>query len=404
MAVTKNNGIYFGDFTVEGRRHRPRLNAKTKREANTECLILKKEEADAIIAKKNDFPFAKSLNIFLTQFCGYKFTSKGERTFTRRSIKEGTAERYFTSSRMLTPFFMGKTLRHISKDDIVEYIESRRDGTKDIKPCSDPTILRDLRMFSRMINFTIENTSWDGGNIVMRFDKKYLKDSKDRIRSLDEVERESLLKNAKLSRNKDLYYEIKLALLTGLRWNEQFSLLRSDFERTNFGPQLILKDSVTKNGKFRVVPLDDESLEIVEYLLQKPLSKHGYMFYNADTGDRVNSNRSSWLTCLEKSKITDFRWHDLRHTYATDEIKKGMPIYQLSKMLGHSNVTITEKYAHLYTEDLHEAKRKASVKKPTMVVNNISTEKTNLDNKVNTSVFVKPNLDNKVNTSVFVGT
>ena len=52
MAVTKNNGIYFGDFTVEGRRHRPRLNAKTKREANTECLILKKEEADAIIAKK----------------------------------------------------------------------------------------------------------------------------------------------------------------------------------------------------------------------------------------------------------------------------------------------------------------------------------------------------------------
>ena len=178
-----------------------------------------------------------------------------------------------------------------------------------------------------------------------------------------------------------------------MRWNEQFSLLRTDFQRTNFGPQLVLRDSVTKNGKFRVVPLDDESLEIVEHFLQKPLSKHGYLFYNPDTEDRVNSNRSSWLTCLRKSNITDFRWHDLRHTYATDEIRNGMPIYQLSKLLGHSNVQVTEKYAHLYVEDLHEAKRKASIMKPTMVVNNIPTDTITSDNKVDTTVFVKPNLD-----------
>ena len=68
-----------------------------------------------------------------------------------------------------------------------------------------------------------------------------------------------------------------------------------------------------------------------------------------------------------KSNITDFRWHDLRHTYATDEIKKGMPIYTLSKMMGHSNVVVTEKYAHLYTEDLHEAKRKAVTKAVTNI-------------------------------------
>ena len=50
----------------------------------------------------------------------------------------------------------------------------------------------------------------------------------------------------------------------------------------------------------------------------------------------------------------------MRHTYATDEIRKGMPIYTLSKLMGHSNVVVTEKYAHLYTEDLHEAKRKVA--------------------------------------------
>ena len=56
------------------------------------------------------------------------------------------------------------------------------------------------------------------------------------------------------------------------------------------GSQLILKDSVTKKCKIRVVTFDDESLEIVEYLLKKPLTKHGYLHYNSDTEDRVNSN------------------------------------------------------------------------------------------------------------------
>ena len=113
-----------------------------------------------------------------------------------------------------------------------------------------------------------------------------------------------------------------------------------------------------KGGKYRIVPLCDEALEIIEILLRIPSVKSDYLFYHPDTEDRVKSNRSSWVICLEKANITDFRWHDLRHTYATDEIRKGMPIYTLSKMMGHSNVSVTEKYAHLYTEDLHEAKRK----------------------------------------------
>ena len=110
------------------------------------------------------------------------------------------------------------------------------------------------------------------------------------------------------------------------------------------------------------MPLCDEAVEIIEILLRIPSVKSDYLFYHPDTGDRVNSNRSSWVICLEKANIADFRWHDLRHTYATDEIRKGMPIYTLSKLMGHANVVVTEKYAHLYTEDLHEAKRKVATK------------------------------------------
>ena len=83
-----------------------------------------------------------------------------------------------------------------------------------------------------------------------------------------------------------------------MRWNEQFSLLRSDFERTNFGPQI---GFTGKGGKYRIVPLCDEALEIIEILLRIPSTKSDYFCYNPDTGERVNSNRLSWLTCLEKA-------------------------------------------------------------------------------------------------------
>ena len=314
MGSVYRRGKWYADFTIEGRRFRPRINASSKREANNKSVIERKKKIIQLTKTKSDIPFSKALQKFLNQYCGYKFMPNGDRKFVERSVKEGTADRYWTSSKMLSPYFMGLTLKSISKLDLVNYIECRREGTSSIKPCSDATIIRDLRMLSKLITFISNQTDYDGHNVVASFDKKYLKDSETRIRSLDATQKKTLLGMARKSKNPNLYYEIKFAYLTGLRWNEQFSLLRSDFERTNF--------------------------------------------YNSDKGHKVKSTRSSWLVCLEKANITDFRWHDLRHTYATDEIKKGMPIYTLSKMMGHSNVAVTEKYAHLYTEDLHEAKRK----------------------------------------------
>lgn len=358
MGSIYKGGQWFADFTVEGKRFRPRIKASSKREANNKSIIERKKKITELAKTKSDIPFSEALQKFLNQYCGYTFMPNGDRKFVKRSVKEGTADRYWTSSKMLSPYFMGMYLKNISKLDIVNYIECRREGTATTKPCTDATIIRDLRMLSKLITFISNQTDWDGHNVVASFDKKYLKDSETRIRSLDITQKKTLLDMARISKNPNLYYEIKFSYLTGLRWNEQFSLLRTDFERTNFGPQIILRDMNTKNGKNRVVPLCDEALKIVELFLNKPASLQGYLFYNPDTGDRVNSNRSSWLTCLEKSNITDFRWHDLRHTYATDEIKKGMPIYTLSKLMGHANVAVTEKYAHLFTEDLHEAKRK----------------------------------------------
>ena len=73
------------------------------------------------------------------------------------------------------------------------------------------------------------------------------------------------------------------------------------------------------------------------------------------TGNRVNSTRTSFETCLDRSKIADFVWHDLRHTFTTRMLSKIMRIEYLSKILGHSKISTTEKYAHVLPSDLHDA-------------------------------------------------
>ena len=53
----------------------------------------------------------------------------------------------------------------------------------------------------------------------------------------------------------------------------------------------------------------------------------------------------------------DFRWHDLRHTFASWHVQSGTDLYRLSRMLGHSTLQMSARYAHLATEHLHQAVR-----------------------------------------------
>ena len=55
--------------------------------------------------------------------------------------------------------------------------------------------------------------------------------------------------------------------------------------------------------------------------------------------------------------LPDLHWHDLRHTFATRWLRDRGPIARLQQVLGHSTITQTMRYAHLVTEDLHEAQR-----------------------------------------------
>jgi integrase len=65
----------------------------------------------------------------------------------------------------------------------------------------------------------------------------------------------------------------------------------------------------------------------------------------------------NWEGFLIKASIENFRWHDLRHTFASRLVMAGVDLYTVSKLLGHHDIKMTQRYAHLSPDHLHQAVR-----------------------------------------------
>lgn len=350
MPAYQRGKVWYAFYQINGVKYRRATDATSKREAERIAEEMRTAEIAGQKKRAVDVPFAEAVLTFFSDYCGVTFIND-EVKFRPRRVKWGTADRYITSSRMLAPFFGEMYLSDIETTDLKAFAEYRREGG-----ASDATILRDLRMLSKMFNYWVsEQPKRVKYNPVANFDTKQLQDSETRIRYLTHNEVDHLLENAKKSKNKDLYHQIVFSLATGLRWNEQFSLRWDMVRDTPSGKELFLPKELNKNGQYRKIPLQSEAVSILAHLHSLPLNMHGFVFYNSVTGDRVCSNRSAWETCLDRSNITDFVWHDLRHTYATHALAKGMRIEKLCELLGHSDISVTQKYAHILPSELHSA-------------------------------------------------
>ena len=350
MSAFKRGKTWYAQFFIEGVKYRRATEATSKREAERLAAKLLLETIEEQKKQASDVSYAQAMLVFLKEYCGLSLEN-GQTLFTQRAVKESTADRYFTSSKKLSPFFSATTLSQITTRDIKEYVYYRRE-----QGVTDATILRDIRLLSKMFVWWVsEEPDRVKFNPVANFDTRQLKDSEDRIRYLTENELDHLLSMATKSDSKDLYLQIKFAVHTGLRWNEQFSMKWEHYRSTAKGKEIIIPKEISKNGKYRVVPLTDEATKIMETLATQPRCLRGFVFYNKDTGDRVLSNRTAWETCLDNTKITDFVWHDLRHTFATHALANGLRIEYVSEILGHSDISITQKYAHILPSALHDA-------------------------------------------------
>lgn len=107
-----------------------------------------------------------------------------------------------------------------------------------------------------------------------------------------------------------------------------------------------------KDGQTRHIPLNPEALETLrQWKAQKAQQEGevGYVFPGKG-GRRLDNVKKSWMELLKSAKVDSFRWHDLRHTFASKLVMAGVALNTVRELLGHSDISMTLRYAHLAPE------------------------------------------------------
>lgn len=264
-------------------------------------------------------------------------------------LKPNSAIRYAVSMKALGRTFDGMTIQQISNATLSEFETNRR-----TEGASAPTIRRDLACLSAILSYCVEWEWLDGGNIVPAFlrsrSKRGLKEAEGRRRYLSLEEENAVL----LECNPQTKAAVILAIDTGLRDQELMSLTwpQIDFQRS-----VIRTTSDTKSRRGRTAPLTQRSAQILKAIPRHITSL--FVFVN-DDGERIGRLHQGFLgACRRVTKdkekpfdLSDVRWHDLRRTAGCRWLRSGMSMEEVSILLGHSSVAVTEKsYAFLDEED-----------------------------------------------------
>ena len=138
--------------------------------------------------------------------------------------------------------------------------------------------------------------------------------------------------------------EFDVALNTGMRKSEQFSL---EWSEVSLDRKRIRLEK-TKNGSDREIPLNRTCLKVFEAL--HATRPHDGRVFQSKYGQDLNNPRKWFELAIEASKVLNFRWHDLRHTFISRLVMKDVNLRTVQELAGHKTISMTTRYAHLAPE------------------------------------------------------
>lgn len=137
---------------------------------------------------------------------------------------------------------------------------------------------------------------------------------------------------------------VLLSLNTGLRRGELTGLTWADVNLN--GRMLTVRAAAAKSGKSRHIPLNNEAMMVLEqWQRQQPA---GRLF-------PVRSFKTAWGALMAAAEIDGFRWHDMRHDFASKLVMAGVDLNTVRELMGHADLKMTLRYAHLAPAHLAEA-------------------------------------------------
>jgi integrase len=139
---------------------------------------------------------------------------------------------------------------------------------------------------------------------------------------------------------------VEVSLHTGVRRGELFKLRWSDIKWDLSSPVLTIRGSIAKNGRTRSIPLNAHAVEVLRAWENGRAGPDGLIFPGKN-GKPFNTLKTAWNKIIIDAKLVDFRWHDLRHTFASRLVMAGVDLNTVRDLLGHKDIKMTLRYAHL---------------------------------------------------------
>ena len=269
------------------------------------------------------------------------FEAVADEVFTRyaRNWKPGTLKvnRNYYRNHIL-PRFKGRPIADIDSHDVRQWFASLH-----AKPAAADRSAPILSVIMRQAE--IYGYRPEGSNPCKGI-KRYRREGRERFLSAAEIRSlAAVLDRFEADRPQQVAI-IRLLLLTGCRASE-VRTLKWRYRREG---KMFLPDSKTGARK---VPLNSQARSILE---RQPRGGSPFVFPSPLDPSRPRSyTLSLWHRVRRQANIEDVRLHDLRHTHASHAVMNGVPVPVVSCLLGHSNVRMTLRYAHLGDQEIEAA-------------------------------------------------
>lgn len=248
----------------------------------------------------------------------------------------------------LLPRFAKRYMDDIKREDIVKLHYDRR--ASGAAPSTSNRLLIIMRyIFNLAVRWEVAGVKANPCSGV-----PLMEENNKRERYLNQDEARRLYESVCKSQNGMLKFIVPMLILTGCRKREVLDARWQDFDIE----RRIWRIPIAKSGKARHIPLSDGALMILRGIPRR--SSCPYPFANPKTGKPFVSIFAGWDHARKQAGLPDVRIHDLRHSFASLLINSGRSLYEVQKLLGHTQVKTTQRYAHLSPETLLDASNAAT--------------------------------------------
>ncbi len=256
-------------------------------------------------------------------------------------------------AREMEGFFEKTALKDITPRLIADYKAFCRD--KGLAPAS---INQRRGLLRHAFSLAMREWEWVRENPVDRVNPEKVRNARDRWLTFDEEKRliENCVLHPTITGNKTesrfwMQEIVVFALNTGMRQDEILSLEWPHIDLFRKTATVVR----SKNGEKRTIPLNQRTFELLKSKAKVRSIRSNYAFSN-EAGNKIIASNvlRAFYKALERAEISDFRFHDLRHTFATRLAQAGVDFYKIGKLLGHKDIRMTQRYSHHYPESLRD--------------------------------------------------